>query len=108
MELILEAGVAGPVSLVLFVVGLVAVVRGKDVARGFAVAILATGFVGFGVGERLVTRAAEAAPALSTKVAFLTVGTREASANLLLSGAMALLLVAIGWAVERLRGSADA
>lgn len=108
MELILEAGIAGPVSLVLFAVGLASIVRGKGGARDFATAVLATGFVGFGVGERLVTQAAEAAPELSTKVAFLTMGTREATANLLLSGTMALLLVALGSAVERLRGSPDA
>jgi hypothetical protein len=108
MELFAEAGLAGTVSLVLFVVALVFVVRGKGGARAFAVAILATGVTGFGVGERMVTHAAEAAPELSTRVAFLTMGTREASANLLLSGVMALLLIAIAGAVERVRGSADA
>lgn len=108
MELLLEAGIAGPLAFALFVVGLIAVVRGKGGARDFASAILAIGFLGFGVGERLVTRAAEAAPDLSTKLAFLTVGTREASANLLLSGAMALLLVVIGAALERFHGPTNA
>lgn len=108
MELFAEAGIAGLVSLALFVGGLVSVVRGKGGARSFAVAILASGVTGFGVGERMVTRAAEAAPELSTKVAFLAAGTSEASANPLLSGVMALLLIAIAGAVEWVRSSADA
>jgi hypothetical protein len=110
MQLVLEAGVAGVVVVVLFVAGVV--VAGRSAQRGrdpFRAAspllfgILAAGQLGQGWGQRLVRGALEQLPdaAVADRLLLLNEGAGEAAANLVLSGSAALLLVAFSmWAVR--------
>jgi hypothetical protein len=107
MELLREAGIFGPLSVLLFVGGLVVTVtRGRAshatmaTAAPFILAILALGQVGQGLGQRLVRDAVEKVPDLAQKVSFINIGTGEAAANLVVSGACALLLCAIAGVVS--------
>jgi hypothetical protein len=103
------------VSLFLTVAGLAAVVtvgrkRGRpgSVAATWAVAVLASGAIGFATGQRMVDRGingmvphgdhAEFLP--ERRTAMLSRGTREASANLFLAGFEALGLSAVGGALS--------
>jgi disulfide bond formation protein DsbB len=108
MDLFTEAGVFAYVGLIVFVGGLVAIVRGpkRAVTRGAAAAIIVMGLgmAGQGMGQRLVDRAVEAEPDNARKVALLSMGTREASANQLLAGLMALALIGVGLGVGAARG----
>ena len=103
IDIIRECGFAAWLSLLIFVGGLAAVFtvgrkvgRPGSVAAAFAVAVIASGALGIGTGQRLVDRAAMGQTELAKQVEFLSIGTREASANLLLSGACGLLLMAVG------------
>jgi hypothetical protein len=102
--LIHESGFGAWVSLFLTVAGLAAVVtvgrkraRPGSVAAAWAVAVLASGAIGFAAGQRMVDKGINGVPAENThRVAMLSRGTREASANLFLSGFGALALCAVG------------
>lgn len=99
MQIFVEAGAVAFVALALFVMGLMARVRGQSV-DAWVMGILAAGAVGVGLGQRLVAAAVDAVTDLGAKVDILSVGTREASANLLIAGVFAGVLTIIG----RLRG----
>lgn len=109
MELLREAGVFAWLGLAILSGGLMyAVVRpdpGTRAARGLAVVVLAIGMLGASLGQRLVDRAVDGEPDLGKKVVMLSVGTRETSANLLLSSLYALALMAMAASVERARRS---
>ncbi len=107
-QLMHESGYGAWLSLILALAGLAATFtlgrrsgRPGSVAAAFAAAVLASGQLGVGGGQRKVDRAVQSTPEsdLDTRVAILSVGTREASANLLFSGACALLVSAVGGAV---------
>lgn len=101
MQIFAEAGVFAFVALALFLGGVVAAARDKAV-EPWALSILAAGAVGVGLGQRLVASAVDATDALEDKVAILSVGTREVSANLLIAGTFAGLLLGVA-VVARLR-----
>ena len=103
-----ESGYGAFMSLILALAGLAATLtvgrrigRAGSVAAAFAAAVLASGQLGVGTGQRKVDQAVQATPAsdLATRVQFLSVGTREASANLLFSGACAMVVLAVGGAL---------
>lgn len=103
--LVHEAGFSGWMCLLLSIAGLVLtftvgrrIQRPGSVAAAFAVAILAQGAIGLGLGQRNVDAAVMATDAanLASRVEIVSIGTREASANLLLSGACATLLLLAG------------
>ncbi len=107
-QLMHESGFGAWLSLILALAGLAATVtvgrrsgRPGSVAAAFAAAVLASGQIGAGGGQRKVDRAVQATPAadLATRVEILSIGTREASANLLFSGLCALLVSAAGGAL---------
>jgi hypothetical protein len=102
MDLLREAGIFGPLSVLLFLSGLTVTLtlgraRGAVVATAtpFILAILAAGQLGHGLGQRLVRDAIEKVPELAQKVSFLNIGTGEAAANLVVSGAAAFLLCVV-------------
>ena len=95
MQIFVEAGAFSLVALALFATGLVARARGGAV-EPWALAVLAAGAVGTGLGQRLVARAAEQAPSLADKVAILGAGSSEAAANALIAGVLAGLLIVVG------------
>ena len=106
IDIVHESGWGAWASLLITLLGLVATftigrMRGRPgtVAAAFAVAILASGQLGVGTGQRKVdwyVQTQVAKDDVAHKVEALSVGTREASANLLLSGGCALLLSMIG------------
>ena len=104
MQMMMEAGFTSFLSLAVFVAGVacVAVKRGR--AEPFAVAIVAIGLLGHGLGVRLVSGAAEAAPSLPEKVALLQVGSAEAAAAGVIAGGFALCLLVLSAAATALRG----
>jgi hypothetical protein len=103
-SVIRESGLGAWVTLFLTVAGLAAVVtvgrkraRPGGVAAAWAVAVLASGAIGFGAGQRMVDRGIDRDHhENSQQTAMLSRGTREASANLFLSGFGALGLCAVG------------
>lgn len=95
MQIFVEAGALAFVALGLFVLGLLARARGRSV-DGWVMGILAAGAVGVGLGQRLVAQAVDATSDLAVKVELLSVGTREVSANSLIAGVFAGVLVVIG------------
>jgi len=103
-----ESGFGAWVSLFLTVAGLAAVVtvgrkraRPGGVAAAWAVAVLASGAIGFASGQRMVDKGINGISEQNThRVAMLSRGTREASANLFLSGFGALGLCAVGGALS--------
>jgi len=105
MSIFVEAGIFAYVSLGLFVLGLILVVRrpenAKSIASLMAPAILAAGLIGAGTGQRLVDKYLDSVTDPAQKVVVLSAGTREATANHLLAGLMALALVGIGAGVSR-------
>lgn len=107
MDIISEAGILAPVAIVIFVIGLVVCVRTRasamQVGAPLAVVILAVGALGAAMGQHLVDKAVQSAPGLEERVLMLSIGTREASANFLIAGVLALLLVAIAFGLNRSR-----
>jgi hypothetical protein len=108
MQLIIEAGPAAVVVIAVFVVALLAVCKTQDSARAsgrstptapWALSILALGQIGQSFGQRTV---ADAMEKIDGTVQMLAVGSAEASANLLIAGSCALILVVIGAARDRL------
>lgn len=105
MQLFIEAGFASWLSALLFLAGVGLVAFKKVPATPWAIAILASGVLGHGMGARLVSRAAEGAPSLPEKVMFLSLGGSEAAANHVIAGALALILLVVGAAAARLRAA---
>lgn len=103
MQLFMEAGFASWLSGALFLVGIGLVAFKKLPATPWAIAILASGVLGHGMGMRLVSRAAEGAPSLPEKVMFLSLGSSEAAANGVISGGLALILLIVGAIAARVR-----
>lgn len=98
MELLKEAGLFGPLAVMLFVTGLAFVVRTRSSkhAAAFALAILGVGQLGQGLGQHAVRDALGQVPDIATKIELLNQGTGEASSALIVSGACAVLLCVIG------------
>jgi hypothetical protein len=105
IDLIHESGWGAWFSLILTLAGIAAVLtvgrrtrRPGSIAAAWAVAILASGAMGVGSGQRAVDAYVHDTPAadLAKRVEAVSVGTREASANLLLSGGCAMIVLAIG------------
>ncbi|MCC7072266.1 MAG: hypothetical protein IT383_13140 [Deltaproteobacteria bacterium] len=103
MQLFMEAGFASWLSALLFLAGIGLVSFKRLPATPWAVAILASGVLGYGLGVRLVSRAAEGAPSLPEKVMFLSLGSSEAAANGVISGGLALILLVVGAIAARMR-----
>lgn len=103
MSLFTEAGVFSYVALALFCGGLFDVARAKGRAASWAAAIGGVALFGDGLGQRLVAAAVERTPAIDDKVRFLAAGTAEATANLVIGGALIVLLVAIDAAATAAR-----
>jgi len=105
MNLFVEAGMFAWVGLALFVTALILIVRRPTSAHHIvslmAPAIVAAGLMGAGMGQRLVDRYLETITDPAEKIVILSMGTREATANHLLMGTMALALIGIGAAVSR-------
>jgi len=108
LEIMHESGFGAVLTLLLAIAGVAATVTvGRrsghpgSVAAAFTAAILASGQLGVGTGQRKVDRAVLALPEadLASRVAILSAGTREASANLLFSGACGLAVAALGGAL---------
>jgi hypothetical protein len=75
--------------------------RPASVAAAWAVAALAGGMLGMALGQQKVDAAFRRMSELdlATRVKILSVGTREATANLLFGAGCALLLLAVGTAL---------
>ncbi|MDP2345471.1 MAG: hypothetical protein Q8O67_31290 [Deltaproteobacteria bacterium] len=100
MQLIQEAGPLGAVVVVVFVVALFARASGRSTsATPWALSLLALGQLGQALAQRTV---ADAMEKIDGTVQMLAVGCAEASANLLLAGACALIVVVVGAARDRL------
>jgi len=102
MSFISDCGVFGYVYPLVALIGIVVTVtvgrkrsNPAGVATAFAVALLAFGAIGYGVGMRQ-TESAVLAAQQEARVRMVTIGSREASGNLLLAGASGLLLIAVG------------
>ena len=105
LEIMHESGFGAVLTLLLAIAGIAATLaagrrsgRPGSVAAAFAAAVLASGQLGAGTGQRKVDRAVLGLEEsdLATRVKMLSVGTREASANLLFSGACGLAVAAVG------------
>ncbi len=105
IDIIHESGFGAFASLFFALAGLAAILtvgrksgRPGSIAAAFAVAVLAAGALGVGTGQRKVDHAVREIPAgdVAQRVEILSLGTREASANLLLSGSCAITLMIIG------------
>ncbi len=103
MEMFQEAGAFAYVGFALFCGGLFSVAKGKPVVLHIAAAILAVAMIGDGLGQRLVCEAIERTPDMADKVKFLSLGTREATANLVLGGLWVVLLLAVDAAAKLAR-----
>lgn len=97
MHLVSEAGIFGLVTVALFSFGLVAVVKGRRSPSTPSMLILASGVLGHGVAQRLVSSTAINAGSWE----LLAVGSGEASANLVLAGIAAVVLLGVS-ALQRL------
>lgn len=98
MELLREAGPFGPLAVLVFIAGLAFVIRSRSAATvaPFALAILAVGQLGEGLGQHAVRKAISAVPDVAQKVELLNQGTGEAASSLIISGGCALLLCLFG------------
>ncbi len=103
MQLFMEAGFASWLSAAVFLAGIGLVAFKRLPATPFAVAVVASGVLGHGLGMRLVSRAAEGAPSLPEKVMLLSLGASEAAANGVISGGLALILLVVGAIATRVR-----
>jgi hypothetical protein len=118
-DLIHESGFGAWMTLLFAVAGAAAITtvgrkrrRPGSVAAAWAVAVLASGAIGFSTGQRKVDQGLRAVfhapaaeptaggppPPVDTRraVQMMSIGTREASGNLLLAGGAALILCLIG------------
>ena len=113
MTYIQHGGFVAYITLALIAAGIVTSIvmglRGRRAwlhAAAFAVAILACGAVGFGLGQIMVNKAVQARltknqPAKATEL--MALGTQEASANLVVGGLGALLVTMTGAGTALLR-----
>jgi hypothetical protein len=106
IELVHESGWGAWAVLLLTLLGLAAALtvgraRGRpgSIAAAFAVAVLAAGQLGVSSGQRRVDQHVRLEPDLARRVEMLSTGTREASANLLLSGGCAMIVMIVGGAL---------
>lgn len=103
MELFQEAGFFAYFALITFCIGLVQTIRqpakALPTAVVFAAAVLALGLLGNGLGQQLVNQAVLAVPDPAQKVVMLSIGTKEATGNLILGGLFALAQLGVGGAV---------
>lgn len=101
MQLILEAGVTGLVIAVVFTAALAARATGRSTSStSWVLALLALGQIGQSLGQRAV-RDAVLAMRGDDIAAIVAQGSAEASANLLLAGIAALVILAVGAARDR-------
>jgi hypothetical protein len=103
LNLIQEAGVFGPLAIVVFLAGAGAVAFKRWSATPWAIALLGVGMAGHGMAARVVAKAAEGAENLPTKVTLLAVGSAEAGAAPIIAGLLAALLVATAAVLESAR-----
>jgi hypothetical protein len=106
MQLVLEAGVVGAVIVVVFVVALAARATGRaSSSTSWVLAMLSLGAVGQGLAQRAVRDAvldiATRPHDVDDLVSIVAVGSAEASANLLLAGSAALVVLLVGLASDR-------
>ena len=101
MQLVSEAGIFGIVIAVVFTAALAARVTGRSTSStSWALSLLSLGAIGQSVAQRAV-RDAVLALGDADVGAIVAQGSAEASANLLLAGAAALVIVAVGAARDR-------
>lgn len=93
MSIIAEAGLPGLIIVVVFAASVFRQVRGSQPGLGHteALTMLALGVLGDGIAQRMVADVANAEGSWR----LLAVGTGEASANLVLAGGAALLVLAV-------------
>ena len=113
MTYIQNAGFVGYVTLALIAAGItttiVMSVKGKRAwlhATVFAVAILACGATGFGLGQIMVNKAVRSQLTKNEPnkaIAMVALGTQEASANVMVGGLGALLVTMVGGGTALLR-----
>lgn len=104
LELIHESGWGAWPTLLAFVVGLGATItlgrrlgRPGSVAAAWAAAVMALAMLGVSTGQRAVDNYVQTrATTIEEKVEAVSVGTREASTNLLFGGACGTLLMIVG------------
>jgi hypothetical protein len=96
IELWREAGFAAWLCLIFFGAGIAVLVTKRGSVSPWAIAVVAAGALGDGLGMRLVSKAAEGAPSLPEKVTYLSIGSKEAAANLIIAGIFALVLLLVG------------
>ncbi len=104
LDIIRESGFAAWVSLLIFVAGLAALItygrrKGRIGSTGaaWAAAVLASGALGVGTGQRMVDRYVQnlAETDLAGRVMAVSIGTREAAANMLFSGMLAMIVLLV-------------
>ena len=103
MQLVLEAGAVGIVIVVVFVAALAARVTGRaSSSMPWVLGLLSLGAVGQGLAQRAVRDAVLGLESIDVDVArIVAVGSAEASANLLLAGSAALVVLLVGLARDR-------
>lgn len=103
MQLVLEAGLVGIVIVVVFVAALAARVTGRATSStSWVLALLALGAVGQSLAQRAVRDAVLGLNGVDGDLArIVAVGSAEASANLLLAGSAALVVLLLGLARDR-------
>jgi hypothetical protein len=103
-DFIRDSGASGWITILFTLAGLAAVTtvgrrwgRPGSVAAAWAVAVLASGAIGHGAGQRAVDRAL-GSPSIdeSKRAALLSRGTAEAAATGIVAGSSALLICAVG------------
>lgn len=100
MQLIQEAGVVGIFVVAVFVAGLAARLSGKSTSTTpWALSLLALGQIGQSMAQHTVADAIQHVKS-GDEALIVAIGSAEASSNLLLAGACALLLVVIGAAKD--------
>jgi hypothetical protein len=110
LELIHEAGFVIWFALAAFAIGLVRVVmlrragRSASAAAFWAGLTMAVGMLNTGGGQHKVDAAVQRRTDPTERFDILTMGTREASSNLFLAGACAILLLGAGGAASLGRG----
>ena len=106
MQLIVDAGFTGIIIVFVFVIALAAQVAGRSTSStSWALGLLSLGAVGHSLGQRAVRDAVLSGADRGVDVGVIVAqGSAEASANLLLAGAAALVVVAVGAAHDRAVG----
>jgi len=101
MQLVLDAGVTGIAITLLFTAALAARATGRSSSStSWVLALLSLGAIGQSLGQRAV-RDAVISMHGDDVAAIVAQGAAEASANLLLAGIAALVLLVVGFAKDR-------